>query len=123
MDRRGVEFRRGIYCTEDKVISYQKKHNKFLNIFRRNCKLARTGQVVERQMVYSLDMSPAILRGKVWVIAGLTLMPLLITLATSPALSVTVMRIKWSPRQRQGFCLGKSLGKVWGGFCAQRADV
>lgn len=28
-----------------------------------------------------------------------------------------------SPRQRQGFCLGKSRRKVWGGFCAQRAEV
>lgn len=45
--------------------------------------------MVEQQMVYSLDMSRAILRVKVWVIAGLAL----ITLATSPTLFATVMRI------------------------------
>lgn len=33
----GGEFRRGIYCTEEKVISYSKKHNKLLNIFRGSC--------------------------------------------------------------------------------------
>lgn len=37
MGRGEVGFRRVIYCTEDKVISYREKHNEFLRIFRRNC--------------------------------------------------------------------------------------
>lgn len=59
--------------------------------------------MVEQQMVYSLDMSQAILRVKVWVIAGLTL----ITLATSPTLFATVMRIKYG-------VLGRGRSSAWG---------
>lgn len=60
-------------------------------------------KMVEQQMVYSLDLSQAILRVKVWVIAGLTL----ITLATGPTLFATVMRIKYG-------VVGRGRGSAWG---------
>lgn len=34
---REVEFRRGIFCMEGKVIGHWKKHYESLNTFRRNC--------------------------------------------------------------------------------------
>lgn len=78
------------------------------------CKLAKPEgdaeqgeEGVEWQMVDIIDKGLTSLREKVWVIAGLALMPFLVTLATSPAPCDMAMKIKYEYEAEAGVVPGQ----------------